>query len=87
MAKAIPAAVKKFYATAPSPHRETMLEMRDRILEIVLGLDRQGKSRTTHIYILDGGPTWGQWSKEVNGKIEVEGTRDPSVVSNYLVFY
>jgi uncharacterized protein YdhG (YjbR/CyaY superfamily) len=35
MAKAIPAAVKKFYATAPSPHRETMLEMRDRILEIV----------------------------------------------------
>jgi hypothetical protein len=58
-----------------------------RILEIVLGLDRQGKSRTTHIYILDGGPTWGQWSKEVNGKIEVEGTRDPDVVSNYLVFY
>ncbi|WP_095673181.1 iron chaperone [Candidatus Planktophila sulfonica] len=35
MAKAIPAAVKKIYATAPSPHRETMLEMRDRILEIV----------------------------------------------------
>lgn len=35
MAKAIPAAVKKFYATAPSPHRETMLEMRDRILEVV----------------------------------------------------
>ncbi|CAN2181140.1 COG5646 Uncharacterized conserved protein [Candidatus Nanopelagicaceae bacterium] len=35
MAKAIPGAVKKFYTTAPSPHRETMLEMRDRILEIV----------------------------------------------------
>jgi uncharacterized protein YdhG (YjbR/CyaY superfamily) len=33
--KALPAAVKKHYATAPSPHRETMLEMRDRILEII----------------------------------------------------
>jgi uncharacterized protein YdhG (YjbR/CyaY superfamily) len=33
--KALPAAVKKHYATAPSPHRETMLELRDRILEIV----------------------------------------------------
>ncbi len=40
MAKAIPAAVKKFYATAPSPHRETMLEMRDRILEIVPSAER-----------------------------------------------
>ena len=58
-----------------------------RILEIVLGFDRQGKSETTHIYILDGGPTWGQWTKEVNGKIEVEGTRDKDLVSNYLVFY
>ena len=35
MPKALPAAVKKYYATAPSPHRETMLELRDRILEIV----------------------------------------------------
>ena len=35
MPKALPAAVKKHYATAPSPHRETMLELRDRILEIV----------------------------------------------------
>ena len=35
MPKAIPTAVKKHYATAPSPHRETMLEIRDRILEIV----------------------------------------------------
>ena len=35
MPKALPAAVKKHYATAPSPHRETMLEMRDRILEII----------------------------------------------------
>jgi uncharacterized protein YdhG (YjbR/CyaY superfamily) len=35
MAKTIPAAVKKHYVSAPSPHRETMLEMRDRILEIV----------------------------------------------------
>ena len=35
MPKALPAAVKKHYVTAPSPHRETMLELRDRILEIV----------------------------------------------------
>jgi uncharacterized protein YdhG (YjbR/CyaY superfamily) len=33
--KALPAAVKKHYTTAPSPHRETMLEMRSRILEIL----------------------------------------------------
>jgi len=33
--KGLPAAVKKHYATAPSPHRETMLELRNRILEIV----------------------------------------------------
>jgi uncharacterized protein YdhG (YjbR/CyaY superfamily) len=31
--------VKKHYATAPSPHRETMLEMRSRILEIVPNAD------------------------------------------------
>ena len=35
MARRIPAEVKKHYDAAPSPHRETMLEMRKRILEIV----------------------------------------------------
>ena len=35
MARSIPNSVKKFYTSAPSPHRETMLEMRDRILEIL----------------------------------------------------
>ena len=35
MAKRIPANVKRFYESAPSPHRETMAEMRNRILEIV----------------------------------------------------
>jgi uncharacterized protein YdhG (YjbR/CyaY superfamily) len=35
MARAIPTSVKKFYTSTPSPHRETMLEMRTRILEIV----------------------------------------------------
>jgi uncharacterized protein YdhG (YjbR/CyaY superfamily) len=35
VAQAIPASVKKHYVSAPSPHRETMLEMRDRILEII----------------------------------------------------
>jgi uncharacterized protein YdhG (YjbR/CyaY superfamily) len=37
--KALPAAVKKHYATAPSPHRETMLEMRSHILEIIPNAD------------------------------------------------
>ena len=35
MARALPSNVKKHYMSAPSPHRETMLEMRDRILEII----------------------------------------------------
>lgn len=52
---------------------------------IVLGLDRQG-SKTTHIYILDGGPTWGQSCKQVNGQTVVIGTRNADVVTNYLVF-
>jgi len=39
MAKTIPASVKKFYTSASSPHRETMLEMRSRILEIIPNAD------------------------------------------------
>jgi len=35
MARRIPADVKKHYDNAPSPQRETMLEMRERILLIV----------------------------------------------------
>ena len=35
MAKRIPANVKKSYESAPSPHQETMIEMRNRILEIL----------------------------------------------------
>ena len=35
MARALPSNVKKRYISAPSPHRETMLEMRNRILEII----------------------------------------------------
>jgi uncharacterized protein YdhG (YjbR/CyaY superfamily) len=35
VAKALPSNVKKHYMSAPSPHRETMLEMRNRILEII----------------------------------------------------
>ena len=55
--------------------------------QIVLGLDRPGKSTTTHIYVLDGGPIWGQACKETNNTIEIIGTRDESAVTNYLVFY
>ena len=35
MAKQLPVAVRAHYQLAPSPHKETMLEMRRRILEIV----------------------------------------------------
>ncbi len=35
MARALPSNVKKHYMSAPSPHRETMLEMRNRILEVI----------------------------------------------------
>ncbi len=35
MAKQLPVAVREHYQSAPSPHKETMLEMRKRILEIV----------------------------------------------------
>ena len=35
MSKRIPAAVREHYLTAPQPHQATMLEMRERILQIV----------------------------------------------------
>ena len=35
MAKQLPVAVRAHYQSAPSPHKETMLVMRKRILEIV----------------------------------------------------
>jgi len=35
VAKQLPVAVRGHYQSAPSPHKETMLEMRKRILEIV----------------------------------------------------
>jgi uncharacterized protein YdhG (YjbR/CyaY superfamily) len=35
VAKQLPVAVREHYQSAPSPHKETMLEMRKRILEIV----------------------------------------------------
>jgi len=35
VARALLSNVKKYYMSAPSPHRETMLEMRNRILEII----------------------------------------------------
>ena len=59
----------------------------DNAREIVLGLDRPGASKTTHIYVLDGGGIWGQSCKETNGLTTVLGTRDAKSVTNYLVFY
>lgn len=59
----------------------------DQARAIVTGLDRPGKSVTTHIYVLDGGSSWGQSCKEVNGTVQLVGKRNPAVVTNYLVFY
>lgn len=57
----------------------------------VLGLDRPGISKTTHIYSLDGGPTWGESAKDVevkgSRKIIKRGTSDRNAVTNFLVFY
>lgn len=69
------------------------------VIKIVQGLDRpkvQRKetknghtrtwvtwSNTTHAYVMDGGPTWGQSC--LNG--ELIGTRNPAVVTNYIVTY
>jgi uncharacterized protein YdhG (YjbR/CyaY superfamily) len=39
MAKRIPAEVKKLYVAAPTPHQQTMLEMRERILQIIPDAD------------------------------------------------
>ncbi len=35
MAKRMPADVKQLYIAAPNPHQQTMLEMRERILQII----------------------------------------------------
>jgi uncharacterized protein YdhG (YjbR/CyaY superfamily) len=35
MAKRMPAVVKQLYVAAPTPHQQTMLEMRERILQII----------------------------------------------------
>lgn len=59
----------------------------NRARQIILGLDKQNGPQTTHIYVLDGGPNWGQACKQVNGEFVTMGTRDSSVVTNYLVFY
>ena len=59
----------------------------DQVREIVLGLDRDNRSKTTHIYVLDGGPIWGQCLKHVNDKNVVIGTRDVNVITNYLILY
>jgi hypothetical protein len=59
----------------------------DNVRQLIVGLDRPGRSQTTHIYVLDGGGTWGQSAKEVNGSIVTVGTHDPTAITNYLVFY
>ncbi len=56
-------------------------------VDIVKGLDRNGKSETKHIYVLDGGVSWGQCAKNINNQIIKVGTRSPEVITNYLVFY
>jgi len=61
-----------------------------KVIDIVLGLNRNYKdgsvkSRTKHIFVLDGGPNYGAVSKRnASGKVVVTGTRDPGVNTNYL---
>jgi hypothetical protein len=59
----------------------------ENVTRVVLGLDRPNKSKTTHIYVLDGGPNWGQASKQINGTVVAVGTSDPYLVTNALVIY
>ena len=59
----------------------------DNAVKIILGLDRPNASKTTHIYVLDGGGIWGQSCRETNDKTSVVGTRDPDAVTNYIVLY
>lgn len=62
---------------------------------IITGLDISKKkgsvitpvSTTTHIYVLDGGSKWGQACIETNGVVQTVGSRDPAVITNYLVLY
>lgn len=58
----------------------------NQVREIILGLDRPGMSKTTHIYMLDGGPLWGQSCRETETP-KVFGSRNPDVVTNYLIIY
>lgn len=64
----------------------------DNVRTTVVGLDRNYtdgtvRSKTTHIYVLDGGDRWGQSVKKVNGKVVTIGTREPGVNTNYLVIF
>jgi len=57
------------------------------LLKLFQGLERSGAT-TTHIYYLDGGTTWGQVGrKSKDGNTAIFGSRDRSVVTNYLISY
>ena len=53
--------------------------------DIVKGLDRAGKSETTHIYYLDAG-AWSENVKRVNGDLIKTGERNINKVTNYIIF-
>lgn len=55
--------------------------------EIVLGLDRPGKSTTTNICLLDGAQFWGQSVKETSAGVELIGTRDAKRTTAYITLY
>jgi hypothetical protein len=64
-----------------------------KVMEIVFGLDRKykngsTKSSTKHVYVLDGGPNYGAVvKKNINGNVDVIGTRNSGVNSCYIVCY
>ncbi len=64
-------------------------------IAICQGMDRLGKSETTHVFVLDGGPSWGASVKRTHNAADSSspftatelGTRDPNVVTNYLMLF
>jgi hypothetical protein len=63
------------------------------VVDIVTGLDRKyrngsTRSETRHIYVLDGGPSYGAVAREeLDGTVTVIGTRTSGLNTNYLAWF
>ncbi len=60
------------------------LQAKDAV-KVLQGMDRNGASKTTHAFVLDGLGDYDQYAKSVNGQTIVLGHRDPNKVTNYFV--